>query len=117
MKKTHFRYEEDVILADILQYIDKTYGQHYVRRDNTQLMDSVFADGEAIPACRFNVQKYVRRFGKKDGENIGDLYKAAHYLVFMIHAARLKNKKPAKKKIAKKVVKKGKDNNASAYPG
>lgn len=88
-----YKYNEGEILREAAAYIAKTYGEHYVGSDNVQLMDLVFSDGEGIPAARFNVQKYVRRFGKKSGNNIDDLFKAMHYLIFMIHAAKLMEKK------------------------
>lgn len=80
-----FKYNEPKILQDIEQYIGNTYSRHYVGDDNVQLMDLIFSNGEAMVASKFNVLKYVNRFGKKEGENIEDLYKAAHYLIFMIH--------------------------------
>ena len=79
------KYDEDKILNAVLEYIRSTYSAHYVGEDNVQLMDLIYSNGEALVASKFNVLKYTNRFGRKEGENVKDLYKAIHYIVFMIH--------------------------------
>lgn len=87
IKKTAFKYNEDITLAELEQYIISTYSKHYTAEDgDIQLMDLFFADGDALVFCKTNIMKYIQRFGKKDGANKHDLLKALHYLVLMVHA-------------------------------
>ena len=34
--------------------------------------------------CHANALKYLLRYGKKDGHNTQDLYKAMHYIILLI---------------------------------
>ena len=63
------KYNEDKILEDVLKYIKGTYSKHYS-------VDKDFSLSNAI--------KYLCRYGKKDGKNKMDLYKAIHYIVLLI---------------------------------
>jgi hypothetical protein len=88
-----FKYEEDIILDEIKQYIESTYQQHYVSENETQLIDIV--DKEDLEGfARINAMKYVQRYGKKDGANRKDLFKAVHYIIMMI---RIDNERRTKK--------------------
>lgn len=87
MMTAPFKRNEDTILQDITKYIESTYGQHYagtVDGQNVQLIDLFEANDDLMAFARTNAMKYVSRFGKKEGDNVKDLYKAAHAIVWMI---------------------------------
>ena len=74
MTKIDYKYSEDKILADVKQYIDKTYGQHYKSEDqDIQCLDAWIAMGDATPTFRNTAIKYLWRYGKKNGSNKDDL--------------------------------------------
>ena len=91
---------EAEILKRVLEYIEGTYGQHYTMQDKnekqpTQLVDILHGMGIIEEFCIGNAIKYVARFGRKEGKNIKDLYKAMHYIVFLIHySGILEDEKP-----------------------
>lgn len=80
------KYNEDKILNEILEYIKSTYSEHYAKK-GFQLQDTFkdlgihkeFTQGSAI--------KYLYRYGKKEGYNKKDLYKAIHYIVMLLNDA------------------------------
>lgn len=89
-RQSRMRYNEDLFLADALEYIKKTYGQHYANPEaqGFQLFDLWDSQGSLLTTARDTAQKYLTRFGKKDGFNKKDLYKAIHYIVLMNYANR-----------------------------
>ena len=88
-----YKYSEDKILADVKQYIDKTYGQHYKSADqDIQCLDAWIAMGDATPTFRNTAIKYLWRYGKKNGNNKDDLMKALHYIFFALHNDHYKGK-------------------------
>jgi hypothetical protein len=81
------KYREDVIVADLLEYIKSTYGAHYVGDDGIQALDVYNALGSADTTCRDTAIKYLMRWGRKEGKNKKDLLKALHYIVLLWHFA------------------------------
>lgn len=84
---SHFKYNEDVILKEITEYIKSTYGQHYASGvKNFQTFDAWMEmdKGEAWRTFRNCAIKYLWRLGRKGGFNKMDLMKAAHYLVLVM---------------------------------
>jgi hypothetical protein len=80
--KPPYKYQEDVIIAEIAAYVDKTYGGHYVGDDNIQSLDLILATGHATGFNIGNILKYASRYGKKHGCNRDDLLKVIHYAIF-----------------------------------
>ena len=80
------KYNEDELIREIAEYIDSTYGQHYVGADNIQLMDLIMADKyeEASGFLRYNAIKYLTRHCKKAGTARADLLKSVHYIVLLL---------------------------------
>lgn len=72
-------------LKECLNYIEETYGQHYNTAKGNQTIEYIQSldDGNTLIYPLGNVIKYASRFGKKDGFNKKDLFKAMHYLCFM----------------------------------
>lgn len=81
-----WKYSEDQILGDLLQYLKSTYGEHYAtEEDSVQCFDAWIAMGDATPTFRNTAIKYLWRYGKKNGNNKKDLMKALHYIVLCLH--------------------------------
>jgi len=79
------KYNEDVILKEIGDYIKSTYGQHYAQvKEGVQVQDLLRSCGIDKDFCQANAIKYLARFGKKNGRNRQDLLKAVHYIVLLM---------------------------------
>lgn len=81
---TKYKYNEGQILFDIQQYINSTYGQHYVGQNGVQVNDLIIALGHAEGSYVSNAIEYLARYGKKDGKNKKDLLKAIHNIMLLI---------------------------------
>jgi len=87
-----YKYSEDVFIQDIKDYIDSTYGQHYVN-DDIQVVDVWQARGTLDTTAADTAIKYIMRYGKKEGKNRKDLLKAVHYILLMMYADDFKMEK------------------------
>ncbi len=83
---TPWKYNEEEIVKELLEYIRGTYKQHYAANDhNLQTLDFIEAahnDGEAC--SRDNIMKYVSRYDKK-GTARRDIFKILHYAVLLMY--------------------------------
>ena len=83
---TPWKYNEEEIVKELLDYIRGTYKQHYAANDqNLQTLDFIEAahnDGEAC--SRDNIMKYVSRYDKK-GTPRRDILKILHYAVLLMY--------------------------------
>ena len=79
-----YKYNEEAILAELKEYIDKTYGEHY-SQNKFQTTEFIIDNGDGIGFCRGNIIKYAQRYDKKDGKNRKDLLKVLHYAIIMLH--------------------------------
>ena len=92
------KYKEKDILNKIEKYILSTYEQHYSNEityekgkekyskteNNIQAMDIFRALNIDKDFCHANALKYLLRYGKKEGHNDNDLYKAIHYIILLL---------------------------------
>ena len=92
------KYNEQDILKKIERYIESTYQEHYSSEitykkgkkvytkteDNLQAMDIFRSLKIDKDFCQANAIKYLLRYGKKEGHNDKDLYKAIHYIVLLL---------------------------------
>jgi Protein of unknwon function (DUF3310) len=85
-----FKYDEERILNDVENYIKSTYNQHYVRGNDIQVNDLIMAIGHGEGSYISNAIEYLARYGKKDGKNVKDLYKAIHNIILLIHLNHVK---------------------------
>ena len=85
--KPHFwKYEEDLTLKAISDYLSGTYKSHYTSQESkTQTLDLIESIGDAEAFCRSNGIKYLSRFGKKNGKSKLDILKAIHYCILLYH--------------------------------
>ena len=81
-----WKYNEDVALKEIQEYLGSTYRSHYTSENSkTQTLDLIEAIGDAEAFTRSNAIKYLSRFGKKDGKSKMDILKAIHYCILLYH--------------------------------
>lgn len=91
----YYKYTEDIILAEVAEYIKSTYGQHYASSvKSVQCFDAIVEmdKKEAWRFFRNCAIKYLWRFGRKGGFNKLDMLKAAHYLVLVMFLTKDENK-------------------------
>ena len=80
-----YKYDEDVILKELKDYISGTYNQHYsAGSDKIQTLDLIEACGDGEAFCRSNILKYASRYDKK-GTARRDIMKILHYAVLLMH--------------------------------
>ena len=84
-RKLLFKYNEDKTLKEAIEYIKKTYSQHYAGGENIQIQDVFDQMGISEAFCRGAAMKYLFRFGKKEGKNPTGLFKCIHYLCLLYH--------------------------------
>lgn len=98
MKKPRYKYSEEEILADLKTYLDNTYGEHYATGDSDydndiQCFDAWIARGNSTDTFVNTAMKYLWRYGKKDGSNKKDLFKAFHYIFMAMHVDHYRKRK------------------------
>ena len=82
---TPWKYNEEEIVKELLEYIRGTYNAHYSAGDNKiQTLDLIEACGDGEAFCRSNILKYASRYDKK-GTARRDLMKILHYAVLLMH--------------------------------
>ena len=83
--KIPWKYNEEKILKELLEYIRGTYSQHYSAGDQKiQTLDLIEACGDGEAFCRSNILKYASRYDKK-GTARRDIMKILHYAVLLMH--------------------------------
>ena len=86
----NYRYSEGESFKKVKDYIDATYGEHYIAEGDSdmQCLDVWIAQGSAVTSFRDTIMKYLWRVGKKGEskeEHIKDVMKAIHYCFFLLH--------------------------------
>lgn len=80
---TKYMFKEMEIIDMLKAYVDVTYTQHYGQGKH-QTLETV-DDTDGLAFCKVSIQKYLNRYGKKDGFNRKDLLKIAHYSILAIY--------------------------------
>lgn len=83
----NYKYNEDDILQQLKDYIDKTYGEHY-SYSKIQTTEFIIDAGLADGFCVGNIIKYAQRYGRKGDRDEWrkDLFKVIHYAIIMLYA-------------------------------
>jgi hypothetical protein len=82
---TPWKYNEEAIVKELLEYIRGTYNQHYSAGDDKiQTLDLIEACGDGEAFCRSNILKYASRYDKK-GTARRDIMKILHYAVLLMN--------------------------------
>ena len=87
------KYNERESLKEIEEYIESTYGEHYVGKNEFQIQDLLHSIDISVPFCQANAIKYLARWGKKKGRNRLDLLKAVHYTILMMYFSDIDDEK------------------------
>ena len=79
-EKIDYKYSEDRILKELIEYVDKTYGEHY-SQNKYQATEFIIDSGHGTGFCMGNILKYAQRYGKKGSREDArkDLLKVLHY--------------------------------------
>lgn len=91
MNKIDYKYNENQVINEVKDYVDSTYGEHYVKNEGLQTLDVFIALGNAETTCRDNAIKYLMRYGEKQGKNRKDLLKVLHYVILMLGMNKIDN--------------------------
>lgn len=84
MAKVNYKYNEGQLIADLQNYVDATYGEHY-SVNKFQATEFIIDGGHGEGFCIGNIMKYAQRYGKKEGYNRKDLMKVLHYALIALH--------------------------------
>ena len=87
----NYKFKEDVFFDELRDYINRTYGEHYVNNGEIQVVDVWHARGTLSTTAIDTALKYMMRYGKKDGKNKKDLLKALHYTILLMHFSGVMN--------------------------
>jgi len=83
-KKIGYKYNEDVALKELQEYIDSTYDEHY-SKNKFQATEFIIDGGHGEGFCIGNILKYAQRYGKKNGKDRRDLLKTLHYAIIALY--------------------------------
>ena len=84
MNKIKYKFNENVIVNDVMDYVNKTYESHYAQTKNYQATEIIIDQGHGTGFCMGNILKYAQRYGKKNGRNKADLMKVIHYAIIQL---------------------------------
>ena len=79
-----YKFKENIIVNDVMDYINKTYDSHYAKTKNYQSTEIIIDQGPGTGFCMGNILKYAQRYGKKEGRNKNDLMKVIHYAIIQL---------------------------------
>jgi len=82
--KIDYKYDEGRLIADLLEYVNSTYGEHY-SQNQFQATEFIIDGGHGKGFCIGNIMKYAQRYGKKEGYNRKDLMKVLHYALIALY--------------------------------
>ena len=85
-KKINYKYNEDVLIKQFKEYVDKTYDQHY-SQNKYQATEFIIDGGHGEGFCIGNLLKYAQRYGKKgtSEDHRKDLQKVLHYAIIALN--------------------------------
>ena len=79
-----YKFNENLIVNDIMDYVNNTYNSHYAQTKNYQATEIIIDQGHGTGFCMGNILKYAQRYGKKEGRNKADLMKVIHYAIIQL---------------------------------
>ena len=79
-----YKFDEDKIMKEVKEHIDKTYEGHY-NKNKFQATEFIIDSGHGEGFCIGNILKYAQRYGKKNGKNRADLMKVIYYGIIALH--------------------------------
>lgn len=93
LTKNNYKYNEDIALKQIAEYIDQTYDQHY-SQEKYQATEFIIDSGHGTGFCVGNILKYAQRYGRKGTKEEWrkDMMKVIHYGIMQLYIHDLENK-------------------------
>ena len=91
-KDIDYKYNEGNTLAELQEYIDSTYDEHY-SKNKFQATEFIIDGGHGEGFCIGNIMKYAQRYGKKNGKSRSDLLKVIHYGMIALYINELESEK------------------------
>ena len=81
----NYKFNEDKLIQELMEYVDKTYDQHYAT-DKYQATDIIIDSGHGTGFCLGNVIKYAKRYGNKGtpADARKDIMKILHYALIQL---------------------------------
>ena len=89
-KNIDYKYNEGNTLAELQEYIDSTYDEHY-SKNKFQATEFIIDGGHGEGFCIGNIMKYAQRYGKKNGKDKSDLLKVIHYGIIALYINEMEN--------------------------
>lgn len=85
-KAPDYKFEEDIYVDELLEYISNTYSTHY-SKNNFQATEFIIDGGHGEGFCIGNILKYAQRYGKKGSRQDArkDLMKVLHYAIIQLY--------------------------------
>ncbi len=93
-KNDYFKFNEDKVMEEVMDYISNTYRSHYNSGSGIQTLDLIESVGDAAAFCRSNILKYASRYDKK-GAAMMDIKKIIHYAILLYHFTQKETKSDA----------------------
>ena len=97
-----YKFNENKIVNDVMDYITKTYDSHYAKTKNYQATEIIIDQGHGTGFCMGNILKYAQRYGKKEGRNKNDLMKVIHYAIIQLSQAHYQDDSPLQSPLIEK---------------
>ena len=90
----NYKYNEDTLLKEISEYVDKTYEEHY-SKNKYQATEFIIDTGHGVGFTIGNIMKYAQRYNRKGTPEDWrkDLLKVVHYAIIAIHVHDLEHSK------------------------
>lgn len=76
-----YKYNEADFIRMLQLHVNKTYGAHY--SGTIQPVEFIMSNSSTLDYLKGNAVKYLYRYGKKNGSDVNDLYKACHFIMMM----------------------------------
>ena len=93
-KNDYFKFNEDKVMEEVMDYIANTYRSHYNSGSGIQTLDLIESVGDAAAFCRSNILKYASRYDKKGAAKM-DIKKIIHYAILLYHFTQKETKSDA----------------------
>lgn len=93
-KNDYFKFNEDKVMEEVMDYISNTYRSHYNSGSGIQTLDLIESVGDAAAFCRSNILKYASRYDKKGAAKM-DIKKIIHYAILLYHFTQKETKSDA----------------------
>ena len=76
--------QEQISRLDEMELYIKSKNDGYYSSKKRQLIEEIIDEGDGTTYSKWNIKKYLRRYGKKNGYNREDILKIIHYAIFML---------------------------------